>query len=402
MDHIFSPVLERWERWPNLINLTTLHDQFGNTWRLTDEGKIERATAKKTTDWQEIAGPVDKNERAWQTLFADPEGLIWVSDGQQWFRHNPRQANTGWLEAIPAEETQDGPWRLAAPLPCGNHDIFATEQDGTLYIAGGLTHYRGYPPRNHVFDELYAYDIAADTWRTVSRMPHPRCYNGIATLEDRIWIVGGSANLREPENPDGPRDPLNTVVIYNPVSAQWADGPPLHTARIEPIVATVAGRMYAAGGGDLDGELLDSVESIGPGESAWQMEPSLPVPMRQFAGCVLNDCLYICGKAGAFAYDPNKKTWDQLPAMPTDPPQAPLVAAHKEAMWVIGGYKTDAVWRYHPQEKKWVEAPRLPTAQSWGAAWSLQGQLMAIGGAHWSEALEVFIFDDRVFILEET
>ena len=147
------------------------------------------------------------------------------------------------------------------------------------------------------------------------------------------------------------------MVIYNPVSAQWADGPPLHTARIEPIVATVAGRVYAAGGGDLDGALLDSVESIGPGESAWQMEPSLPVPMRQFAGCVLNDCLYICGKAGGFAYDPNKKTWDQLPAMPTDPPQAPLVAAHKEAMWVIGGYKTDAVWRYHPEEKNGLKAP---------------------------------------------
>lgn len=376
-------------------------DQYGNTWRLLETGAIEVHAADTPSTWRSVAGPADEQTGKWQTIQADAEGFVWLSDGRRWFRHDPRQAARGWAEAEPPRKAGGNSWRQAASLPCGNHDIFATEHGGLLYIAGGLTHYRGYPPQNHVFDELYTYDIAEDAWHIVSRMPHPRCYNGIATLDDRIWIVGGAANLTEPDNPDGPRTPLDTVVIYDPAADLWSDGPSLHTARIEPVVATLMGRIYAIGGADERDITLASAESIGPGESSWRMEAPVPVPMRQAAGCVLNDRLYVCGKSGFFAYDPGAQVWEELPPVPTGLPQAPLVAAHKKAVWVIGGYKTNAVWRYKPEGRRWYEAPELPTPQSWGAAWSLKDRLMVIGGAHWSEAHEVFIFDDRVFVLQE-
>jgi hypothetical protein len=293
-------------------------------------------------------------------------------------------------------------WRQTARLPSGNHDIFATSHEQTLYIAGGLTHYHGYPAQMHVFDELLGCDNTySPNWTVATTMPSARCYSGIAVLGDSVWVVGGAANMKHPEDPYGERTPLNTILRYTPAKNCWDEGPNMGVPRIEPVVATVCGRVYAAGGADENEVTLASMESMGLDEPYWRQEPDLPVPMRQFAGCVLHEMLYVCGPEGFFAYDPMSKHWRTDLPQPIYLPQAPLMDAHGNAVWILGGYKSSKTFFFQPENETWSSGPDLPTDQSWGAAASLHGKLMVIGGAHWSEAHDTFIFDDRVFTLIE-
>lgn len=293
-------------------------------------------------------------------------------------------------------------WRQTARLPSGNHDIFAASQEQILYIAGGLTHYHGYPAQMHVFDKLLRYDsTTSPNWATATTMPSARCYSGIAALGDTVWIVGGAANLEHPEDPDGERTPLNTVLRYTPQTDRWDEGPNMSARRIEPVVATLCGRVYALGGANEHEVTLASMESLGIGEPFWRQESELPRPMRQFAGCVLHDRLYVCGPDGFFAYDPGSKRWHADLPQPAHLPQAPLMTAHGNCVWIVGGYKSRATLIFQPDTETWSSGPDLPTDQSWGAAASLHGKLMVIGGAHWSEVHHAFIFDDRVFTIIE-
>ena len=69
----------------------------------------------------------------------------------------------------------------------------------------------------------------------------------------------------------------------------------------------------------------DTFESIGPGESEWRQEKSrMPVPLRQYGGCALNDVAYFIGgcdehdggksgpasnQRGFLSFDPLTETW---------------------------------------------------------------------------------------------
>ncbi|MFH1568405.1 MAG: hypothetical protein ABIL09_10460 [Gemmatimonadota bacterium] len=317
----------------------------------------------------------------------DGRGQVWAATDRALYR---RPAAPGaWQHA----------WRALPRLPGGNHDLFALELEGRAWMAGGLTSGWGWPARTHVFDELLAYDPAAARWEVVSHLPFPRCYSGIAWLAGRLWIVGGAANRRDPGNPDGQREPLGDVRTYDPAAGAWSPAPSLNQPRLEPIVLTAAGRIWAIGGSC--GGPLTAVESIGLGEDRWRPEPPLPMPLSQADGCVLDGLLYCIGRPGLLAFDPGQGRWLQdLPQLP-EPPQAPQVAAHRGRIWVMGGSRRRSTHLYDPRQRTWCDGPELPTDQAWGAALELGGRLLVAGGAHWSEVHRTYVFDDRVFELRE-
>lgn len=314
------------------------------------------------------------------------DGAIWAATAKTLYRYSP--APGAWQRH----------WRQLGALPGGNHDIFSVVLADKLYTAGGLTAGWGYPPRTHVFDELFAYEPEYDRWTVVSHMPLPRCYNGIAVVAGQIWVVGGSANLHEPENPDGKRLPLDSVYFYDIKQAIWIAAPALNIARNEPTVLAAGGRLYAIGGHSQDSTLA-SVESIAPGENAWRFEMPMPVPFNQAAGCVIGEILYCINKEGFWAYDTTSGEWDsELPQL-AESPQAALMGVYNDEILVMGGSRLKAGHRYSPSLRQWFPAPDLPTDQSWGAAHTVRGQLIIAGGAHWSEVRQTYIYENRAFAL---
>ncbi len=319
-------------------------------------------------------------------IHVDPLGHIWFASGSQIFR----------IEA--AAQAWQNSWEEITPLPGGNHDIFTVELDRQLYVAGGLTAGWDFPAQGRVFAEIFRFDPQTRSWSVAGEMPMARCHNGLTTFEGEVWIVGGRVN---PEKPDSSRGlvPLDEVIVFDPANGTWREAPSLNTARTEPVALVTGDRIYAIGGSDTpEGNALSSVESIAPGEDSWRFEADTPRPIRQFAGCVLDQVLYVIGKEGFFAYDPGAGKWEDLPA-PGHLPQASYVTAFEGEVWALGDHRSRKSWRYSPAERIWRSGPDLPTQQSWGGAAVLDGRLYVVGGAHWATRLDWFVWDDRVFAL---
>ncbi len=314
--------------------------------------------------------------------YSDSKGRIWLGIGSKLYRKKAHPL--AWQRH----------WEMLSPLPGGNHDIFSVEVDGRLYTAGGVTAGWGYPAEHHWFDELWAYDSATQVWAVAGKLQDVLCYNGIATLDGDVWVVGGADNV------DGTRISTATVQIFDPRTASWRPGPSLNEARQEPVVVTAGNRVYAIGGASDYSTPMTSVESIGSGESQWRMEPALPEPMQQFAGAVLDDGIYVVSKNAAFSYDSKAESWSELPHL-WHMPQAAQVAAHDGEIWVLGGVRTKRTFRYDPDAGSWRPGPSLPTEQSWGSASDLNGRLIVAGGAHWSELHGRYLFDDAVYAYRE-
>lgn len=324
-----------------------------------------------------------------ELIHCDPLGGVWFASGTRLMRLEP--ALNAWQRH----------WESVAPLPGGNHDIVAVELDDYLYVAGGLTVGWGFPAERRIFDELLGYDPTTNSWSVVSRMPAPLCHNGLTVFEGEIWAIGGRADLADRE---GTYDlvPLDEVAIFDPATGRWRSGPRLNTPRTEVVALTAKGRVFAIGGAHrgLGEEALASVETIGPGERVWRFGPELPRPIRQFAGCVLNEVIYVIGGQGFFALDPERGEWEELPE-PSHLPVTSYVAAYEGEVWALGDHKTRESWRYSPDERVWRSGPDLPKENSWGGAGVLNGRLLVVGGAHWSERQNVHIWDERVFALRK-
>ena len=327
---------------------------------------------------------------AGRCVHTDRHGVIWVATDQGLYRS--AVATDAW------QQTWEKKW---GRLPGGgNHDIFATQDKNKLFIAGGWAGAWGLPPRDHVGDELFVYDAETEYWQVVSHMYEPRRYNGIATLEEEIWVIGGETrNVVR----GGEGQVLYLVDIYNPASASWRPGPSLNVARTDPFVVTCHGRIYAIGGAAHNsGPILDSVESIGPNETVWRFETALPQPTRQGHGCVLEGIIYCISIDGVFAFDTSNGCWDDALPQPGTIGQGPLAAAYQGEVWLIGGYEDQQVRCYNPKDRVWRRGPDLPAEQAWGAAIVMDDELFVIGGARYSKSHASVVFDDRTYVLRRS
>ncbi len=213
-------------------------------------------------------------------------------------------------------------WRIhPARLPCGNHDIvraraffpcpyaclhlaqrdtglcvthqYASEAGGKLFVAGGVTHHRGFPAVSHAFRELLAFD--GDSWRVHAEMYEGSCYSAVVGLpklpQPEVWVIGGGG----PTLPG----PLATTQIFDASTGKRREGVPLPLGRLGCIGAAVRGRVYIIGGsGGFGGQGFDECLSISPGEQEWRHEtpaPGGPLPAATLAGCELHGKIYVLG-----------------------------------------------------------------------------------------------------------
>ena len=327
-----------------------------------------------------LPGPV-------RCLHTDPSGAIWAATDDGLYRREPD--DDAWQN-----HWQRQPGRLPGG---GNHDIFSAVCGDRLYVAGGWAGQWGLPPAAHVLDELFAHDPSLGYWDVVSRLREPRRYSGIAEMDGQVWVVGGETRTPGWE---GEGQVLYTVDIYDPASDTWSPGPSLNTARTDPFVLSCGGRIYALGGAAHNGgPKLDSVESIGPGDDGWRPETPLPAPTRQGHACALDGVIYCASIDGVFAFDTAAGRWDEGLPQPGDIGQAPLTAAYRGEVWLMGGFKDRRTRCYNPDTRAWRAGPDLPVGLAWGAAAVMNGELILVGGAHWSERHQTVVFDDRTYTL---
>jgi hypothetical protein len=141
-------------------------------------------------------------------------------------------------------------WRaLPGVMPCANHDIAAAVVGEHVYVVGGALWWRGFPAREHMFDEVWRMDVRnrerRDAWEVVARLPHKIAFAGLASLGGLLYIFGGCCNRNGVPNE---RSDESQLWVYDPAAATLTAGPSMRVARQECGGACLGGRVYAFGG----------------------------------------------------------------------------------------------------------------------------------------------------------
>lgn len=134
----------------------------------------------------------------------------------------------------------------------------------------------------------------------------------VAVYDGKIYCIGGTDDLLKVS--------LNSVECYDPVTNIWTLMSPMPTARGALGVATLNEKIYAVGGGDFN-VALHTVEVYDPKHDSWSSIPS----MNYARGCLgltcVNNNLYVFGGAhmrngmmtyleeSIECYDPNVNRW---------------------------------------------------------------------------------------------
>ncbi|HLL52553.1 MAG TPA: kelch repeat-containing protein [Myxococcaceae bacterium] len=216
-------------------------------------------------------------------------------------------------------------------------------------------------------------------WYPRTSMPTPRQENGVAAIDDHVYVVGGF-------NLDGP---VLAVNEYQPASNAWREVAPLPEPLHGPNVAAAGGRLYVLGGLNRDGA-VGRAYVYDPGTNAWSERASMPEGTERGAAgvAVVDKRIYILGGlrdgavTDASVYDTERDTWTSLPALPA--PRAHLVAgAANGHVYAIGGRGNrlfSDVDLLEPITGSWIPRNPMPTARASSAVAVLNDRIYVFGG----------------------
>ncbi len=275
------------------------------------------------------------------------------------------------------------------------HHAAVVGPDGKVYALGG--HHLGdaNDPDGGAWASVEAYTPKSNRWAAAPSLNVARTGLAAVTVGQQIYVLGGNGD-------DGVA--LNSVEVWSPGAKRrggWsvlAKGMP--TARTNLVAATdQAGRIYAIGGFDRNGMIVNNVERYDPGTGAW--ETLIPMATPRSALVAHNSTasgrlrIYAIGGSGGSsvneAYDPELGTWTPASPMPTGRFGLGAARTPDGRIFAIGGHSgtgtigTNEVYIktvevYDPKANTWTTVTPLNRGREGVAAAAANGRIYAIGG----------------------
>jgi hypothetical protein len=171
-----------------------------------------------------------------------------------------------------------------AGLPTARTGVGGTMWRGQVVVVGGSTASGRTSARVDVFDPQ------SGVWSSGPTLPVALHDAAVSTLGDDLWVVGGFAA-------EGDQDvAVATSYYFHPGDADWRTGPTLQTARGGAAIATVGAFLFVIGGQTTDGGVLDTVEVLPAGGSAWRDNVPPLTRKRAYASALaMNGRVYVVG-----------------------------------------------------------------------------------------------------------
>jgi N-acetylneuraminic acid mutarotase len=265
----------------------------------------------------------------------------------------------------------DDPWITKAPMPTPRRLMGSATVNGKIYVIGGLD-------GTTLRDETMVYDPATDTWGFVSSIPSPRSQLGVCAANGKIYAIGGN-NLGA----------VKTVEEYDPTTDTWSTKSPMPTELQNFATAVVNGKIYA-----IDGE---NNEEYDPIADTWTTRTSLSTFRTELAAAVVNGKIYLIGgldglgfSSNVDEYDPATDTWSSKASMPTGRRDL-AVSVVNGKIYAIGGIGYDpskipisvydVVEEYDPATDTWATKTSMPTGREYLTASSVNNKVYALGGS---------------------
>ncbi|MBI5478643.1 MAG: hypothetical protein HY906_07310, partial [Deltaproteobacteria bacterium] len=256
------------------------------------------------------------------------------------------------------------PWANTASLPVARRGHGFVAHDGFLYAIGGSS---GSDYTSSIYRSVLDPTTgAAGTWGLITpALPAPRVGAGVAVLNGRLWVAGGSGSIGT----------YSSVVYHTTFNADgsintWQTSTSLPSGRYGLTLTAGQGKyLYAIGGTNLASGQTNEVWYAQPAAdgsiTAWTAATGLPQARYLHAAAAYNGYLHVVGgDTGSGTGQPTVYTapmnvvgslgaWTQAMPLPVLLKQHGLVAVNG-FLHVIGGY--DGL------EQVWT-APVLPSSQ---------------------------------------
>ena len=175
-------------------------------------------------------------------------------------------------------------WRKCADLPIPTSSPSMVKVGENIYVSRGVT--EAYSKK--YIQNIFKYNIKHDVWMPLP--PCKTCYHGLATLDNKLVVVGGHVAGKA------------TGIVYTFRDGEWKEVlPPIPTPRWSLSTVSHDNRLIVAAGGTTslksNGEKVHTnvVEVYIKEKKSWYRTKELPFPVVQFTMCMIGDTCYTLG-----------------------------------------------------------------------------------------------------------
>ncbi len=283
-------------------------------------------------------------------------------------------------------------WEARTPMSNARSRLTAVIAKDQLYVIGG----EGTDGR--AVAEVDAYDLHVNEWHRVSSLPEALANQAAATLNDHIYVAGGSNN--------GATDMASITVrnglwVYDPAADEWENAGTLPHPLAGAALVADQKALYLIGG--WDGQTMhDEIWRLTPpapgtnqmtaAKPTWELITRIATPRAFFGATLVGDDIYVIGGYDgkreldlAAAYSIGKNEWRDLHPLAT--PRGGLAVVYDGlSIFALGGGWTRAIdthERFDPNTNLWSNF-QSPLQGEWRhfAAVSYNDRIHLIGG--WS------------------
>jgi N-acetylneuraminic acid mutarotase len=240
-----------------------------------------------------------------------------------------------------------------------------------------------------VFEPAFA--VSADSWVTKAAMVHARAYLGVASVNGKIYAIGGDEGSETGNCKTGTSMTNNAVPYteeYDPALNVWTSKADMPTARALLGTAVYGGKIFCIGGyngaiGNLNTEYYDvgANEAYDPATDTWLTLAPLPTPRYKAATNMVNGKIYVIGGHTMTnlyitlnvteVYDPTTNSWTTKTPAPL--PVGSYASAVIDNKIYVLGTNPDTNWQmnlmvYDPSTDSWTTKGKTPIGYAATAA----------------------------------
>jgi serine/threonine protein kinase/N-acetylneuraminic acid mutarotase len=272
-------------------------------------------------------------------------------------------------------------WQPASDIRMPRSYFGAASLGDEIFIAGGINE------RGEELASVEKYNPKTDQWEECASLSSPRTGLALAACNQKLYAVGGFRTANGGY--------LNTVEEYDPIRGTWDERASMPTARqFFALVAGGDGNLYAIGGTSHPGNgasiIHSEIEKYSPFTDEWQAMATMPTKRYNLGAVATTDGkIYVaggreiegCSYAQLEEYDLVKNTWTKRANMYVARNDHGIALASNGKVYVLGGGSfSQVVEVYSPKENSWKPWHSLSFGRTATKAVTVGNKVYILGG----------------------
>jgi N-acetylneuraminic acid mutarotase len=212
-------------------------------------------------------------------------------------------------------------WTQKASMHQARGALGIATVNGKIYAIGGSTSTRY--PLDVFVGTNEEYDVATNTWTIKVSMPTPRAYFAIAAYQNKIYCIGGAVGMAAVDERSQFTHYITSNVneVYDTVTGTWITRAPMPEEGMQISAQEVNGKIYVIG--------LAQIYVYDPVSDSWTNKTSIPLPTSGSTpvSVVIDNKIIVTGKYSVgydlqseqqtWIYDTENESWSQGKSGPT-------------------------------------------------------------------------------------